>query len=347
MSPFSAEDYANLCALTYFDIPDYRKGMLFSTYFEQCAIQKIEDIDFYKELQAFMVQENYYGFMDLTITDYVNENNQSGLVYYQMEDKENCYLVFRGSELFDAYHNRCGWEDWQDNLEIFLGITHQQLRAYKYFSELKTNKRLHLIGHSKGGNLALFLGCTASEEKLEQIDEIITFNAPGINQDMMKNYEKRIQSLQFQNKVTCYENELDVVSSMFYHVTNPILLKSKVNGLSVNEAYISHQIYSFLKEDNHFVIGSKKTILPMMCDIACNHLMEKMDVETKTKLVHKFMDYCKSSCSLEEMYHVVLYNIGLHRNLLSEDEDFKNVEVLTLLDKFQDDCDSLKCQKVI
>ena len=183
MLKYRAEDYAGLCALTYFDIPDFKKGMLFSTYLEQCFLKGCKNSDFYEKLNAYVMKQSFYDFMDWEIVNYVNENNRSGLVFYQFEDKTDCYLIYRGSELYDDVEHENGWEDWLDNLEIWLGITQQQLRAMKYFNELKTSKRLHLIGHSKGGNLALFLGCACNEEKMAQIDEIVTFNAPGLNDD--------------------------------------------------------------------------------------------------------------------------------------------------------------------
>lgn len=335
MLKYRIEDYANLCALTYFDIPAYRKGMLFSTYLEQCFIKGYKENDFYRKLHDFVMKQSFYSFMDLKIVNYVNENNKSGLVFYQMEDKDDCYLIFRGSESYDDINHENGWEDWLDNLQIWLGITHQQLLALKYFNELKTKKRLHLIGHSKGGNLALFLGCACSEKKMAQIDEIVTFNAPGINEDMMKQYEKRIHDIHFQKKITCIENETDAVSSLFFHVKDPILIASIEKGQGIYEAYESHQIWTYEKIEGHFVSASKKGLLPHLADLAGNRLVNQMDEESKKKLIHKFMEVCQNDCSLEEMFHVVLYNIGLHQNLISEDEDFRSVEIQTLLDGFQ------------
>lgn len=334
MYKYSAEDYASLCALTYFDVPSFRKGMLLSTYIEQLSQMNVKEIDFYTRLYEEIMKSNFYKFMDLEIVEYVNENHQSGLVYYRFEDKENCYLVFRGSEAFDNINHDSGWEDWRDNLEIFLGITHQQLRVIKMFQKLSTNKKIHLIGHSKGGNLALFLGVVCNEEKMNQISEIVTFNAPGINDDMIVNYEKRLNNLSFLNKIFCYENEFDPISSLFHHVKAPILLKSKINGLSVMEAYESHQIWSYEKKEDLFVIGNKKSPLAQLANIVSNQMFNVMDEESRKKLIHKFMEYCEHDCTLEEMYHVILYNIGLHRNLLNESTEFKNIEIETLLNQF-------------
>lgn len=335
MLKYRVEDYASLGALIYLDIPEYRKGMLFSTYVEQCFLKGCKENEFYQRLHEYVMKQNFYEFMDLEIVNYVNENNHSGLVFYQLEDKNDCYLIYRGSELYDAVDHENGWEDWLDNLEIWLGITNQQLRAMKYFNELNTQKRLHLIGHSKGGNIALFLGVACSDEKMSQIDEIVTFNAPGINDDMMMQYKKRIQDIHFKNKILCIENENDPISSMFSHVKEPVLVSSIYKGASVEEAYHSHQIWAYEKKDGYFVSAAKKSILPRLADLVSNHFVNLLDEENKKKFVHKFMEYCQNDCSLEEMYHVVLYNIGIHQNLLSEDEDFRSVEIQTLLSLFQ------------
>lgn len=293
MSEYKFEDYAGLCALCYFDIDDHAKERMFSDFYEACIEKEIKEDCFLKRLQEYVKTLDYEMFKPLRMTRYVNENHQSGLVFFQFEDENDCYLVYRGSEIFDKLNQKSGWEDWVDNLEIWLGLTHQQLKAYKYFYEMETTKQLHLIGHSKGGHLALFLACICCDEKYSRIKEVVTLNACGMNEEVMATAEKRITGLDFLEKVVCLENENDIISSMFAHVCEPLILSSLDKSLSLKGAYDSHQIWGFAKKNGLFVRVPQKSAFADCADAVSTYLLNTLTEESKLALVHLLMKACE------------------------------------------------------
>lgn len=333
MFAFSKEQFADCCAICYFDVKAYQQGMSFDAYIKHAFDENRSHDPLYMQLKEYCQQMDVSCFSHLKLMNYVNENNQNGLVFYHFEDDDRCYLVYRGSESLDGENRACGWEDWEDNLEIFLGVTHQQLRAVKYFNELKTTKPITLLGHSKGGNLALFLSVVCSEERFEHIEQVMVFNAPGLNQDTMSNYEMRIKSKAFQEKIYCYENEADPVSSMFHHVKEPILLMTSSNEKGIKGAYDSHQLWSFQKENGSFVETDHKSLLASVADLISNQMMESLDQETKEKMIAHLMKYVQSDYPIEQMYHVMLYHIGQYADLFDENEEITSIEFETLLEK--------------
>lgn len=256
MSKYKIEQYLNLCALTYFDIVNYQKGMNVFDFIEMC-FKKTDNMSvFFQNIQKYLYQQDLKVLLNLKIVDYINDNQKSGIVCYCFEDEEDCFIVFRGSELYDPIIYENGWKDWLDNLELFLGITKQQLKAYECFKTIHTNKKIHLIGHSKGGNLALFIGIVCNEERFNQISEIITFNACGFQLEKMNLYEERIQKLT--HKLIIIENEMDLISSLFHPIKQPIVVLSNYRKKHWIDYYESHQIWGFKIIKQEFIICDTK-----------------------------------------------------------------------------------------
>lgn len=66
-----------------------------------------------------------------------------------------------GSEKLDDVHHRTGWQDWKDNFRMFLkDPTWQQLLALHRIQNTDIQKPFYMCGHSKGGNLSLYIALT-------------------------------------------------------------------------------------------------------------------------------------------------------------------------------------------
>lgn len=258
MSKYKNEDYLNLCALTYFDIKDYQKGMKIEEFLKSCFMKTDNTSVFFKNMLHFLKKQDLDNLLDLKIVDYYNDNQKSGLVFIGFENEEDYYVVFRGSELYDPIQYENGWQDWLDNLEIFLGITKQQVIVYELFKNIHTNKKIHLLGHSKGGNLALFIGIVSNSKRFSQISQIITFNAPQFQFDKIDLYKKRIHDQQFLEKIISIENEMDIVSSQFEFLKQPLFVLSNVQKNHWIDFYESHQIWGFKIEKNELVYCKSK-----------------------------------------------------------------------------------------
>lgn len=299
MSNYKIEDFVPLCALAYFDIHEYQNGMSFESYVKDCLKETDNMSVFFKNLKDFIKQQDLTCFKQLIITDYYNDNQTTGLVYICFEDEENKYYVYRGSELYDPILYVNGWQDWMDNFEIFLGATHQQLKAYELFKKIKKDKPISLIGHSKGGNLVLFLGVVCNSFTQSKIKQILAFNAPQMNETILKTYKNRIQNQEFLDKVICIENQIDPISSMFHSIRKPIIVKSKYIKENISNAYESHQIWGYEMQDGRFIQVQKKGNLPIVLNKIVNQFMDKVSDKNKKRIIHQIIEICKDRKNAE------------------------------------------------
>lgn len=338
MFVFKELDGLILSAIAYFDIVDYRAGMLFSTHLETLFQSTPKALDFYQKMNEFCKVQNYYKFLDFEITDYYNDNQKSGLVYMIIENKETQIIIFRGSEIYDEFNHDCGWEDWIDNLKIFVSVTPQQLKTLALFNEKKTNKQRYMIGHSKGGNLALFMALVSNQDFFDQLEAIYTYNAPGINKALLDMYQERMNSEAFISKVHCLENEHDCVSSMFYAVTQPKIVASYFPNRNFMEAFDNHQCYAFETFLDTFVCRNEKTAMPKTTEILINQLFEGLPLNTKRDFIDQLIEVMHHECSVNELYHALLYQIGLNYQLFQnmKEEDIKRIEIDTLFNQIKD-----------
>lgn len=342
MFEFSRMDAMILSLLAYFDIFDYEVGMSVET-FANHLTQSMEYMDQQKSdlctLQCleFAKQFNYERYRDLAITDYLNLNNASGLVIMRLESEDTIYLCFRGSEFLDHEYDRCGWEDWKDNLLIFQTITLQQLQALNYLNAIESNKKIVLLGHSKGGNLALFLALTCNKARLEQIEHVYSFNAPGISETTMECYKERANDKTFLNKLSIYENEHDAVSSFFVHLKEPEYFASVNENRNLQQMFHNHQLYSLHIVNDDFELREAKSLIPRLVDTFINQFFVKLPQVWIDKVIGLWDDYVESDYNMDELYHIFLYHIGKYTNIFDELSygQIKEIEFETLIEEFK------------
>ncbi|MGL5649360.1 MAG: Mbeg1-like protein, partial [Clostridium sp.] len=90
------------------------------------------------------------------------------------------------------------WKDWIDNAETAAKITAQQKDALSFVQKMVDSgnfESVQLGGHSKGGNLALFIAIAANEELRKKISDVATINTPGFRDSFIKDYKKVIDEL--------------------------------------------------------------------------------------------------------------------------------------------------------
>ena len=64
-----------------------------------------------------------------------------------------------------------------------------QVEALKYIRRVskKYNCKIHLGGHSKGGNLAVYAGIFCSKKVQDKIIDITNFDGPGFDKTVVEN----------------------------------------------------------------------------------------------------------------------------------------------------------------
>lgn len=343
MYEFNARDALVLSSLSYFDVLDFNEPKPLYEFVNELLIspkymdQQRTDLYTLKTLE-FLQQFNYERYQPLMITSIFNDNKQSGLVLQVIEDDENAYVCFRGSEMLDEEYQRCGWEDWEDNLDIFLSVTAQQLLALKYVQSHDFHgKKITLLGHSKGGNLALCLSLICSDELLEQIDAVYAFNAPGINPDMLAAYKKRSEDQGYLDKLHLYENENDVVSAFFMHLKEPLIIASSYDDRNLQQLCHAHQVYGYKMDQNEFVFVTQKSRMPKLMEAAINNIFMKQSKERRAAFINDCLSYLKTNHTMPDIYPLFVKRIEKHTQIFNDISynKLKIIEFDELIDRFK------------
>lgn len=298
---------------------------------EELAQRKAKDLMF-PELMKQLAKIDASEYQHMYIKSFVNDNANSGVVYYVISYGEVNIYAFRGSEALDEVTYTTGWQDWSDNFHMFLpGPTDQQLYASHRLQQEQIDRPFYLCGHSKGGNLALFLALTCSDEMHQQLQGVVSFNAPGITRSVYASYLFRAQDPMFVKKLYLFENENDCISSFFEHLREPIYIKSCMPCTTLMQLYHNHNLYAMDFEENLYVIAEKKTPIPKIVYHFVNDFFVNLKGERLQRIVSHMDDYFTSSLSMSELYKVFLYHISQYTNLF-EDISYDEIQTITFQD---------------
>ncbi|MCA1030224.1 DUF2974 domain-containing protein [Bacillus timonensis] len=291
-------DHMILSYLVYFDIDgsliDKKPltiGDLASYYCDKLLGEDKEDV----LRQKFRTEQEFESFKNtiLNLTDpsskYYNwqianaENNNmsTGFVGYTfVPSPGQAVFAFRGSEAMDNPRHRD--TDWYNNATtIFSPLAVQQKEAIEYMNKYgQKYNEISVTGHSLGGNIALAGTVGANEEIRNKIVGTFTFNAPGFNQQFIQNNWEVIQ--QMKSRIKEFQNENDIVSSILYNLTTPIILKStatKVEGVSLlgDPGNIDNHQLAFLKADNGVLVRSDEERKNFSCLVVQN-MIETIEI---------------------------------------------------------------------
>lgn len=109
------------------------------------------------------------------------ENIQFGAVTFELDDS-TAAVVFRGTSL--------GVAGWIEDLELCLGTMtgcQSRGRAYLKAAAARHGGPLYVIGHSKGGNTALFASAYQTLKVRQRIETIYDLDGPGFEGDVFMN----------------------------------------------------------------------------------------------------------------------------------------------------------------
>lgn len=156
----------------------------------------------------------------LTLEDFVNRNDSTGLaVYIFRAEDDSVHMIFRGSET-----RGCGVPtgiDWLDNfLAPFIGSA--QYPEIERLARRYPEERICFSGHSKGAHNALYALASALSPRAQAI----AFNGQGFPPGMfLKSQRQRLRS-----KGLNYVVWGDIVGVLLQHPEKRIFVKKQGNG---------------------------------------------------------------------------------------------------------------------
>lgn len=154
--------------------------------------------------------------------DEIDEKEQKQFSAVTFFPGDTAFMAFRGTDSTIV--------GWRENCNLSLsGPVPAQVRAAEYLSQVPqaAGKSLHLAGHSKGGNLAVYAGAKCGESTRRRIRTIWNFDGPGFGDAFLadENYLALLPRIQ---KIV---PEDSVVGMIFAHKEQCRVVKSARSGL--------------------------------------------------------------------------------------------------------------------
>ena len=219
--------------------------------------KKVASSDRYKDLKLL-------GAVGETIKDDKMAEQYAAALF---QEGDEYYLVYRGTD-----ESLTGWKEDFD-MAVCDEIPSER-RALEDLEKIAGNvNSLHLLGHSKGGTLALYAAMMADDETFSKIKDIYLFDAPGLPDSLINEKRwKEIESISHS-----YIPSSSIIGMLFNTLDNAVVVKSSSLGL------MQHDAFTWLFAGGKFVTQQDITIRSHKIDSTVKNflkLLERNERET-------------------------------------------------------------------
>lgn len=194
-----------------------------------------------KELITLLGMSNR--FKNMIITDYVQNNDAS------IEQQFSAITIhISESEIYVSYcgtdSSILGWKEdfnlaYMENIPAqFSGLEYIKSIASKY-----VNTRIHVGGHSKGGNVAIYAAIFADESIQNRIIDVVNYDGPGFDQKILDS----IPNPSIIDKITTYLPQGSVIGRLMEHKGKIFIVHSDAKGI------LQHDIFSWSVMKDEFI----------------------------------------------------------------------------------------------
>ncbi len=218
-------------------------------------------------------------FKKLLITDWFSDIEIGEIEYKLTKDiqyfvatfqiKGEYCIIFRGTDLSLA-----GWKE-DFNMAIYDQIPSHEF-ALKYTTSImeKYDGNFYIAGHSKGGNISLYVGVFLPKHLQDRILYIYDFDGPGFKKNIF--IEEGYNNIK--NRIIKYIPQDDIVGVLLNHSSEFQVIKSKSIGI------FQHDLYSWEIEGNVFNLMSKSSFISKVFDKSIYNWLTSMSDEEKINL---------------------------------------------------------------
>lgn len=174
---------------------------------------------------------------DLVLTDTMKNKEGATIAYCFAEegDKESAIVTFRGTY---------GGDEWKDNVEgLNVSDTEKQKEALDFIESLEYND-VTVVGHSKGGNKAMYVAITS-----DKVTRCVSMDGQGFSQEFIDKYWAEIQEKK--GIIKNYSLQSDFVHILLFPIpgSEQIYCKGYDHGEGVKGLGQNHSSNSFFATD--------------------------------------------------------------------------------------------------
>lgn len=286
--PFSIIDGLIFAQLSYlsFDniVPDLKsrnKGLYLSeiaecdNYEALFPLERTEERN--KKLLNAVAYSNRYGKIKVNYYEDVfdiEKDTQFCAVTFIFPNGDAC-IAFRGTDSTIT--------GWKENFNmLFASPVSAQCLSVPYVENVakKIKGKITLVGHSKGGNLAIYAGTMCNDATKKKIVEIQSFDSPGFTKEFIES-EKHLAT---DNIIVKLIPEESAIGFLLNNRENYRIIKSDGSGI------MQHDPFMWQIQDNDFIDGEKNYMGSHFVDSTFNDWVYNSAPEEREKFVEALFD---------------------------------------------------------
>lgn len=175
-------------------------------------------------------------FKDLIISDYVEKYDKSlekqfAAIVISGENINEYIISYRGTDM-----SLVGWkEDFNMSFTYHVPSQIEGVNYLNYIGNKYGDKVFLLLGHSKGGNIAMYSSIFCNDLIKLRIKEIITADSPGLTEEIVND----IRFLDIKDKIISYIPQTSIVGRLLENTNNYRVVQSSGN------MFVQHDIYTW------------------------------------------------------------------------------------------------------
>lgn len=186
---------------------------------------------------------------DIEVVQNSLENTQfAGItVHIPKQEKEQIVIAFRGTN-----GTREGWME--DFMLAYADETNAQRLSVQYLTKIEENYEgeILIVGHSKGGNNAMYSFLAASSPVQEKVLKIYNFDGPNFRAEVLEKFGDSYQTML--PKLTSYIPQSSVIGLLLFDHANI------ANVISDNKLILQHDAFSWrIEKDGNFLRNESST----------------------------------------------------------------------------------------
>jgi len=191
-----------------------------------------------------------------------------------------CYVSFRGTD-----DSIVGWKE-NCELAVYDCVPAQRdALAYLEWAAESFDGPIVVCGHSKGGNLAIYAACCASEEVQARITEVLSFDGPGFQPAFLESEGyARMESRIF----TLVPNK-SVVGMLLGHAGTLEVIDADTVGI------VGHDGFTWSVTPDAFVHAAELSDFSRIFRTAIAETLAGMDSDDRSELIEELFDMLTST----------------------------------------------------
>lgn len=227
-------------------------------------------------------------FKNLTISDFVSsldiEKKEQFSAMTIHLDRNNMVIVYEGTD-----DTLVGWEeDFQMLVKFPIPA---QVSALNYFNNIKEkyhSKKIHICGHSKGGNLALYTGVFCDDNDKERIQSVYSYDGPAFSKSVLDNNKYDL----IKDKIISFLPQKSVIGYFFDPIGEIFITHSNGKGL------YQHNVFTWEVTNKSFVRIDSFSKESINIKKELNTLLDSIDDDERMRLSQAISNFIAETKSL-------------------------------------------------